>query len=285
YKFGSRGVRGMQKVNVAGTQNVLGTAFEVGIPRIVYTSTIAVLGDTRGKVVDEAYQMKGPWNTEYDHTKWAAHNQVAAPLIEQGAPIINVMPGAVYGPGDTSMVNDLLTLFYQGALPVFPGPETMLSFAHVEDIAEGHILAVEKGHIGEDYLLTGQIASLKEVVELCAQLLGRKPPLAYVPSRFLKPLIPVMDFLDRTFDLPDFLNADVVRILGSSYTARADKARDELGWRPRPLREGMEETISALVETTHPNLFSPEQQRTAAAIGLGLAAGIMLLWLLRRRRA
>jgi hypothetical protein len=114
--------------------------------------------------------------------------KLPCPLIEKGAPIIIVMPGAVYGPGDPSLVGDLMRAYTNGLLPIFPGPETQITLAHVEDVAEGHLLAAEKGRIGESYLLTGPGLNFKEMAEMWAKTSGRSAPLAYVPAAYIRPL-------------------------------------------------------------------------------------------------
>ena len=154
YKLGAPDWMNAEAINVGGTRRVLRLAHELGIPKIVYTSTVAVYGDTQGQLVDESYYKEGPFLTEYDRTKWLAHYKVALPLIEKGAPIVIVMPGGVYGPGDTSFIAQLMRMFYRG-LAVLPGSDLTVTYAHVEDIAEGHLLAAEKGKVGESYILTG----------------------------------------------------------------------------------------------------------------------------------
>src|SRR5690554_4242056 len=134
YKIGADDWMKAETINVGGTRKVLRLAHELGVPRIIYASTVAVFGDTGGRLVDENYRSNGPFLSEYDRTKWLAHYKVAEPLIEQGAPITIVMPGGVYGPGDHSMIGELMRQFYNG-MPAVLGPETTLTYAHVEDIA------------------------------------------------------------------------------------------------------------------------------------------------------
>ncbi len=280
YRLGRRGASQAERINVRGTRNVLQTAYQMGIPKIVYTSTIAVFGDTRGQMVDESYYQGAPFLSEYDRTKWLAHYRVALPLIEEGAPIIIVMPGGVYGPGDTSVINEMLTLFLRGKLPVLPGPETTLTYAHVDDIAEGHILAAEKGKTGESYILTGPARSLGEMVRLWAELSGRPAPRLVIPAGMLRPFAPLMGLLEGVVDLPGAFTEEAVRSLGATYIARSDKARAELGWQPRPLEEGMAETVaSALHNMPRVRVPSAEETRKRAAAALLLAALLTMLWL------
>ncbi len=276
YKLGGRDHAQAEEINVQGTRNVLGLAYELGIPRIVYTSTIAVLGDTHGVLADETYHMPAgqPFVTEYDRTKWLAHYQVALPLIEQGAPIMIVMPGAVFGPGDHSLVGALMSAYQRGLLPIFPGPDSMLTFAHVEDIARGHLLAAEKGRPGQSYILAGPALSFRQFIALCAQASGKALPWVYVPSRWIKPLLPLSQLLSRLPSWPEILSPDAIRVLDVTYIASAEKASRELGWQPRPLAERLRENFGWL--SGHTPLLLSSRQKTITAAGLtGAALGIL----------
>lgn len=282
YKVGGSDWLKAESINVGGTRTVLRLAQELDVPKIVYTSTVAVLGDTGGRLVDEDYHYEGPFLTEYDRTKWLAHHKVAEPLIEEGAPVIIVMPGGVYGPGDHSQVGTLMKLFYQG-MPVLPGPETTLTFAHVEDIAEGIILAAEKGRIGESYILAGPAVPLGEMVDFWSYLTGKPSPALRIPSRYLKPLAPLVGALEAVIPLPPVLSRESLELSGATYAARADKARTELGWHPRPLQAGMLETFEWVAETT-PSSPLAGRERKAAGLALLAAAMLFLLWLIGRQR-
>ncbi|MFP4344056.1 MAG: NAD-dependent epimerase/dehydratase family protein [Anaerolineales bacterium] len=283
YAHGNLDVERMERINVEGTRNVLGLAHELGVPKIVYTSTVAVLGDTEGAVVDESFRQGGPFVSQYDRTKWLAHYEVALPLIEQGAPIVIVMPGAVYGPGDSSMVGELMHAFYKGLMPVLPGPETALTFVHVDDVVEGHLLAMEEGEVGESYILGEQVATLREAFDLWAEITGRPRLLCGIPGPLLHPFAPLMKALGEIVTIPTLLNHEAIKILGVTYAARGDKARQELGWEPRPLREGMEETLAQLGATT-PRVPA-KRRRLQVGLGLGLLGlGLLLWWLVGRRK-
>lgn len=285
YSLGGRDWMRAESINVAGARNVLRLAVELRIPRIIYTSTTAVFGNTHGRVVDETFFQGGPFATEYDRTKWLAHYKVALPLIEQGAPITIVMPGGVYGPGDHSLVGQLMERFYWRQLPAIPGPEFGFTYAHVEDIAHGHILAAEKGRPGETYILTGPAIPLGELIDFWGQLTGIRPPALKVPARLIQPFAPLLDFLGSRFDLPMLLSADGARILGMTYMGRSDKARAKLGWRTRSLQEGMTETFRWIAGTPPPRPFITDRERKTIGFSLlGVAALLTLLLLSRRRR-
>lgn len=283
YKVGAADWLQAEAINVGGTRKVLRLAHELGVPKIIYTSSIAVFGDTKGQLVDETYYQGGPFLTEYDRTKWLAHYKVAVPLIEQGAPIIIVMPGAVYGPGDTSQVAELMRMFYRG-LPALPGPETMLTYAHVEDVAEGHILAMEKGKIGESYILAGPAVPFGEMVDFWGHITPKRAPLLRIPAQLVKPLAPLMGAVGSVLPLPATFSQEAINILGATYAARADKARAQLGWQTRPLHTGMLETFAWIEETEAARPSLPKREKQAAGVALLAAVALLLLWLFTRRR-
>jgi len=281
YDFSPEAKAQCAAINVDGTRNVLGLAHELRVPRIVYTSSLAVFGDTHGELPDETYRSDGPFLTEYDRTKWLAHYEVAEPLIRQGAPIVIVMPGVVYGPGDESWLADAMRYFHRGLLPIVPGPESVVTYAYVDDVAAGHILAAEKGRPGESYILAGPAVPLGEMVDFWAQLLGKRPPSARVPARLVTPLAPVAARLQPALSLPPMFSEDLVRTMGVTYAGRADKARAELGWRPRPLQTGMLDTFE-WIAATEPLDAGQREKRAATAILLA-AVVLLFLWLRARR--
>jgi dihydroflavonol-4-reductase len=285
YQFGARNRAEAEKVNVDGTRNVLGLAYELGIPKIVYTSTVAIYGNTHGQLVNEATPIpSGPFLTENDRTKWQAHVQVALPLIAKGAPIIIVLPGGIYGPGDKSLIGDLMRRYYLRQLPVFPAPDLGITFAHVEDVAEGHLLAAEKGKIGESYILAGPAIYLRDMVKVWASILRRGEPAWMVPPALLQPFVPLVEAVEPYLPFPDLISSETIRMLDATYFARSDKARDQLGWRCRQVRPGMTETFSWMAHNAPLPPSDGELRRRSAGLALGVAAGLLLVWLATRRR-
>ncbi|WP_345324095.1 NAD-dependent epimerase/dehydratase family protein [Candidatus Villigracilis proximus] len=143
YKVGVRDKSQAVAINVEGTRNVLELMKELNIPKGVYTSTLAVNSDTHGVEADENYHFTGKHISVYDQTKAGAHD-VAVQMIKEGLPLVIVQPGLVYGPGDTSSVRTSLIQYLTKQLPVMP-KQTAFSWAHVDDIAHAHWLAMEKG--------------------------------------------------------------------------------------------------------------------------------------------
>jgi len=286
YKIGSSNRAQAEAINVIGTRNVLGLAFELGIPKIVFTSSVAAFGDTHGVLVTEKTPLssEGDFKTIYDLTKWMAHRE-AERLIAQGAPITIVMPGVIYGPGDTGYVNELMRAWYQGQLPIVPGPEFTITLAHVDDIATGHLLAADEGHSGESYILAGPSLNLREILHLWAHLSGRSAPFVFIPARFVKPLAPLLSGVAGSLPLSSLLNRDTLAMLDATYTADSTKARTVLGWQPRPLTEGLQETFEWLSYNMAARKPAQFRRRRTAAIALVAGLTVLFFWLVRRNRS
>jgi nucleoside-diphosphate-sugar epimerase len=217
---------------------------ELEIPRGVYTSSLVVNGDTGGRIVDETYYQGGPWLTEYDRTKWVAHYEVADPMTQAGLPLILLLPGVVYGPGDAGPAHDVLQQFLQGRLPAAP-VKTAYSWGYIDDIAGAHILAMERGKPGEKYIIAGPTHTLAEMLETAAQLTGIPAPRMRPAPAVMKATAAVMGVLDRMLPLPANYTGEGLRVVaGVTYTGSNAKAKRELGYDPRPLVEGLRETLA-----------------------------------------
>lgn len=236
-----------ERINIEGTRNVLGMMQELEIPRGVYTSTLAVNSDTEGEVVDEAYRHTGEHLTTYARTKWQAHYEVAEPLVEDGLPLVTVMPGLVYGPNDSSLFAGALRDFLSGDLPMIPRGAAY-SPGHVEDIARAHVLAMEHGTPGEDYIVGGEPTTLVELFDIVAEIADREPPRAVSPAVFGS-LAKLMALVGRVISLPKDYRAERLRVLsGITYLGDNSKAKAELGLEHRSLRAGLEETVTHELE-------------------------------------
>jgi len=242
YKIGVRDKSAAEQINVQGTRNVLELMRELSIPKGVYTSTLAVNSDTHGKLVDETYRYDGPHLSEYDRTKALAH-QVAEQFIASGLPLVVVMPGLTYGPGDASSVHTTLVQYLQRRLPMIP-KQSAFSWGHVDDIARGHILAMEKGRIGESYIIAGPPATLEEALALAEQITGVPAPRLHAAPGLLRAMSRLMGMVEKVAPVPDAYSAEYLRIsAGVTYIGDNAKARRELGYDPRSLKEGLAETL------------------------------------------
>jgi len=233
--------------NVRGTENVLDAAIAAGAGRIVYISTVNVFGNTQREVVDERYQRDpaaNPFVSVYDETKWKAH-EVALERIAQGAPIVIVQPGGVYGPGDHSELGNLIDQARSGKLLALPFADTGINFVHVDDVADGVLLALDSGEIGESYVLGGQISTFRGLVDKVAEIAGRKPPRRDMPTGVLKAVAPAGPVIGKIMGFPPNFRELISASDGVTYWAKDDKARERLGYSPRDLGTGLRQTLGA----------------------------------------
>jgi dihydroflavonol-4-reductase len=233
------------EANVRGTERVLDAAIAAGAQRIVYVSTGNVFGNTGERIADESYErdLSEGFLSAYDETKYRAH-QVAEERIAAGAPVIVVQPGAVYGRGDTSQVGNIIDQTRTGKMKLLLFPEFTLQYVYVDDLADGIILALDKGRVGESYVLGGEEASMRDLVTHVAELSGRKPPTRAMPSAVMKAGIPFGPVVGRLMGFPPNLGELIRTSDGVKIRTSDAKARSELGYSPRPLLEGLRETLA-----------------------------------------
>lgn len=239
YKLVERDKGEAYAVNVVGTKTVLELMRELHIPQGVYTSTCGIYSNTGGRTVDESYRFSGAYLTNYESTKGEAH-RIAEDFMNRGLPLAIAMPGMIYGPNDTSAVRASLIDFLRGKLPAIPA-KSVMHWAHVEDVAQAHIALMEKGRIGEAFIISGERSTVVEMYQVASEVSGAKMPMI-LPDEVLL----FMSKLSRPFDrwLPDtFTSEGLVTIAGLSYLADDSKARREIGFNPRPIRDGWAETV------------------------------------------
>ncbi|KAL3321887.1 hypothetical protein AABB24_039484 [Solanum stoloniferum] len=235
-------------VNVSGLKNMLQAYKEAGtIEKIVYTSSFFALGPTDGYVADETQIHSGKFFcTEYEKSK-AVADKVALDAASEGMPIVPVYPGVIYGPGKVTAGNVVARMLierFNGRLPGYIGQANdRFSFSHVDDVVDGHIAAMDKGKPGERYLLTGENASFKEVFDIAAMVTQTKRPSFGIPLLIIEAYgwISVL-FSKLTGKLP-LISPPTVCVLRHQWTYSCDKAKSELDYHPRSLKEGLSEVL------------------------------------------
>jgi nucleoside-diphosphate-sugar epimerase len=243
YKIGVRDKSPGAKINIDGTRNVLEVMKELGIPKGVYTSTLAINSNTHGQIVNESYRYNGPHISEYDRTKWIAHYEVAEPMVRDGLPLVTVMPGGVYGPGDTSALHDFFVQYLRRKLPLLPAGAG-ICWGYIDDTARGHILAMEKGQPGETYIISGPPHLYTEAVGKAEKITGVPAPRLHAPPAMLKMSSAMMSVLEKAVPVPDNYSAEYLRVsAGVTYWGDNSKAKRELGFSPRSLDEGLPEAL------------------------------------------
>jgi nucleoside-diphosphate-sugar epimerase len=232
--------------NVQGTANALDAAVQAQVPRILYVSTGNVFGNTHGRAVDESYHrdLSEGFLSIYDEAKYRAH-ELALERISQGAPVVIVQPGGVYGPGDHSELGNAIEMTRKGRMPMIPFADMRMSFVYVDDVAEGIILAFEKGQIGESYILAGERATMRDLVQTTARLTGRREPKRELPTGIMRASAPLGPVIGPLMGFPPNFRELISVSDGVSYWMTDEKARNQLGFAPRGLEQGLKDTLAA----------------------------------------
>ena len=232
--------------NVDGTRNVLFAAAAAGIERIVYTSSVATLGlNSDGHPSDETTpagldDMIG----HYKRSKFLAEAAVREIVAAENLPVVVVNPSTPIGPQDIKptptgrMIQDAA----RGKMPVYV--DTGLNIVHVDDVARGHLLAYEHGRIGERYILGGEDLTLRQILELIADLTGRPPPRIRLSHSVVMPIAYLSEFWARlTRGAEPRATVDGVRMSRKLMFFSSAKAETELGYSYRPAKEAMADAV------------------------------------------
>ena len=234
----------MHDANVLGTERVLRAALEAKVPRVVYISTVAAFGDTHGEVVDETYEHPGDGFTSYyEQTKYEAHQVARRMIDDEGLPCVIVQPCGVYGPGDHSELGNLTKQTLAGKLPLIPFPDFGLVVVHVDDVADGILLALDKGDVGEQYVLGSDVTTNRELITTVAEVGGRKPPTRALPTALVKAIAPVGPLVGPVMGYPPNMKELITSTDGVTFWASSEKAKRDLGYAPRDLRTTITDTL------------------------------------------
>lgn len=235
----------MRSANVKGTDIVLGVAHELGIENNVYVSSIVALGDTGKQLRDETYERQAACVSAYEQSKTDAH-AVALNYIKLGLPLVIVLPGTVIGVNDHSPWGYFARLYVNRIMPPISwAREAIFTHAHVEDTAEGIALAAEKGRPGEMYLLAGERITMGEAMAMWCETPGGSRFRLWVPIWLASLMFWPLEPLQRWVGLPAFISRETATGARIDYCFSSEKAKRELGWAPRPARQGWMETMQA----------------------------------------
>jgi nucleoside-diphosphate-sugar epimerase len=223
----------MRRVNVGGTDHVLGAALQSGVPRTVYVSSVVALGASgyapdAAVVRDETHQPDGRHLSVYNRSKAEAH-QVAEAWRAKGLPLVIAMPNGVVGVNDHSVFGYFLHLL-GGMPPMAFGADATLALVDVEALAEGLCLAAEKAPIGQNYIFSGEPIAFKALFAQFARHAGGMKVRLWLPRWFMRPQMWMLEPLQRVLGLPAFLSRDTVDASRGHMSYSAAKAQRELGW-------------------------------------------------------
>lgn len=234
----------MRQVNIDGTLALLNEAARAGVERSVYTSSVAALGLTgTTSPATEATLIKPEHHIgAYKKSKYDAEQQVRALAAQQDIVIVN--PSTPVGPGDIkpTPTGQMILDAARGKMPAYV--DTGLNIVHVDDVATGHLRALEKGRSGESYILGGEDLMLRELLALVAHQSGRKAPSLRLPIAPLMPLAWIMERIAEQTGKTPLMTPDILKMAKKRMFFSSQKARDELGYTARPAIEAVADALA-----------------------------------------
>ena len=245
YRLWARKPDDILVANREGTRTVMEAALAANVERIVYTSSVATLRAGEGTPSDETAPLdESQAIGVYKRSKVVAERLVERMVAEQGLPAVIVNPSTPIGSRDIkpTPTGRILVEAATGKIPAFV--DTGLNLAHVDDVARGHLLAMDKGRIGERYVLGGQDVSLAEMLRVIAELTGRKPPTVRLPRAPLYPLAWAAEAVAQLTGKEPFVTTDALKMASHHMFFSSAKAERELGYVARPYREAIADALT-----------------------------------------
>ncbi|HEU0162451.1 MAG TPA: hopanoid-associated sugar epimerase [Rhizomicrobium sp.] len=243
YRLWARDPGEIARNNLLGAQVTMGAALRCGVERVVYTSSVAALKPGDRAVDETSRHTADSVIGAYKRSKLVAEREVERLVAEKNLPAVIVSPSTPIGPRDIkpTPTGRIIVEAATGKIPAFV--DTGLNLVHVDDVAAGHLLALDRGRIGENYILGGDDVALKDMLADIAALSGRKPPRIRLPRAPLFPLAWGAEAVARLTGREPFLTADALRMSRYRMFFRSDKAKAELGYSARPYRAGLEDAL------------------------------------------
>ena len=239
--------------NVLGMNNVFGAARQVGIHRIVWTSTIVTFGPTApGIIGDETMpRITSKYYTDYEETKAIAESE-ALKMAAEGFPVVMVNPTRVYGPGkltEGNSVSLMIDQYDRGLVPILLNHGVNVgNYTFINDLVRGHLLAMEKGIIGERYIIGGENASLKHFYELVDEVSGKKHFQINLPPRVGLTYGALQKAAAEKFGIYPQITTGWVETFLQDWAYSCAKSERELGYTFTPLKEGIRQTYEWIVQ-------------------------------------
>ena len=246
YRLWARDPSSIIRANLNGTRAVMEAALAQGIERIVYTSSVATLraGDASNNVDETSPLAEGEAVGAYKQSKVVAERLVERMIAGRGLPAVIVMPSTPVGPRDIkpTPTGRILVEAARGRIPAFI--DTGLNLVHVDDVAAGHLRAMEKGVIGERYILGGQNLKLRDMLAAIARLTGRKAPTLSLPRLPLYPLAWGAEAVAAITGKEPFATRDALKMASHHMFFTSAKAERELGYAARPYQDALADALT-----------------------------------------
>jgi dihydroflavonol-4-reductase len=245
YRLWARDSEDIVRNNREGTRATMQAALVAGIERIVYTSSVATLKPLAGRAADELSRHdEASAPGAYKRSKVVAERVVEDMVRDAGLPAVIVNPSTPIGPRDVkpTPTGRIIVEAASGRMPAFL--DTGLNLVHVDDVAEGHLLALERGRTGQSYILGGEDVGLKDMLAAIASLTGRRAPGVQLPRRPLYPLAYAAEAVASVTGREPFLTVDALKMAKYHMFFDSGLAARELGYCTRPYREGLADAIA-----------------------------------------
>ncbi len=246
YRLWARDPEEIVRNNRDGAEAVMGAAMDAGVARVVHTSSVATLRTAHGGVPGDETHPLAPEQAigAYKRSKVVAERVVERWIAERGLPAVIVNPSTPIGPRDVkpTPTGRVIVEAATGKVPAFV--DTGLNLVHVDDCAAGHLLAMDRGRIGERYVLGGHDVTLRAMLADIAQLVGRKPPTVALPRGPLTPLAWAAEAVAQVTSREPFLTRDALNMSRHLMFFSSAKAARELGYTTRPHREALSDALA-----------------------------------------
>jgi dihydroflavonol-4-reductase len=248
YRLWARDPEDIVRANREGTAAVMRAALHAGVERLVYTSSVATLGIPKGQDPMAPADESAPLTAQTAIGAYKRSKVIAERLVEQmvgeGLPAVIVNPSTPIGPRDVkpTPTGRIIVEAATGKVPAFV--DTGLNLAHVDDVARGHLLALDKGRIGERYILGGQDVTLRQMLADIAALAGRKAPTLNLPRGPLYPLASIFEAVAQITGKEPMLTRDALTMSKRHMFFSSGKAEAELGYRARPYGEALADAMA-----------------------------------------
>ena len=235
----------LHRVNVEGTVALLCAAVDAGVSRIVYTSSVATLGlrDDRAPADEATPTSLNRMVGQYKRSKYLAEDAVRRLIKSKGYPVVIVNPSAPIGPRDIkpTPTGRMILDAAAGRMPAYV--DTGLNVAHVDDVAEGHLLAFREGEVGERYILGGEDMTLEDIFAVVADQTGRRPPRIKLPHNLIMPVAHCLEAVARVTGKAPRVTTDGVRMARKHMYFSHGKAKRAFGYAPRPASQAIQDAI------------------------------------------
>lgn len=244
YRLWARRPEEIYESNVGGTKNLFAAARKAGVERFVYTSTVATIAVPQqgGLPTEQTRTTLDDMIGHYKRSKFLAE-QEALQAAASGMPVVIVNPSAPVGPGDwkPTPTGRIIVDFLNGKMPAYV--DTGLNVVGVEDVAAGHLLAAERGRIGERYILGGRNLTLKEILDALSVISGRRAPRIRMPHAVALAAGYADQWLSRMMGREPQIPVEGVKMSRHRMFVDSSKAERELGFKPGPVEAALERAV------------------------------------------